>query len=97
MASAYAEDANKNAQEANVIGARIVDNLAKQNDQMKQVSNRTRNIDANVRTSQKLLKEMQRKEKIVNLLLYCLCIVFLASDGLCFWLYHHYKATKDSQ
>lgn len=58
MASAYAEDANKNAQEANVIGARIVDNLAKQNDQMKQVSNRTRNIDANVRTSQKLLKEM---------------------------------------
>lgn len=97
MASAYAEDANKNAQEANLVGARIVDNLAKQNDQLKQVSARTKNIDANVQTSQKLLKEMQRKEKIVNLLLYLLCTVFLALDGFCFWLYHHYKAPKDQQ
>lgn len=58
---------------------------------MKGISSKTANINMNTQVSNKYLDEMKRKEKIVNFLLYGLCVIFLALDAFSFWLYHHYK------
>lgn len=94
VANQYAADAVRNASEANTTGLNIVSNLHKQNEQLKGISNKTANINMNVQVSNKYLEEMKRKEKIVNFLLYGLCVIFLGLDIFSFWLYHHYK--KDS-
>lgn len=94
VANQYAADAARNASEANQTGMNIISNLQRQNEQMKGISNKTANINTNVQTSNKYLEEMKRKEKIVNFLLYMLCVIFLGLDAFSFWLYHHYK--KDS-
>lgn len=57
---------------------------------MQSISNKTNNINANTKKSEKMIAEMKRKEKMVNFLLYLVSFLLLASDGLCFYLFHHY-------
>lgn len=44
----------------------------------------------NADDAQKLEILIHRKERAVNIILYCIILVLLATDGLAGWLYHRY-------
>lgn len=90
------EDANKNCDEAGAIGNAIVDDLGRQNEQLRGISSRATKIQANAKGGSEITNRMIKCERIVKIVLWTASALFLALSALGFYVYHHNVPTDNS-
>lgn len=83
------EDANKNCDEAGAIGNAIVDDLGKQNEQLRGISSRATKIQANAKGGSEITNRMIKCERIIKIVLWSASVLFLGLSALGFYVFHH--------
>lgn len=83
------EDANKNCDEAGAIGNAIVEDLGKQNEQLRGISSRATKIQANAKGGSEITNRMIKCERIIKIVLWSASVLFLVLSALAFYVYHH--------
>ncbi|ESU39523.1 Tetratricopeptide repeat family protein [Giardia duodenalis] len=83
------EDANRNCDEAGTIGNAIVEDLGRQNEQLRGISSRATKIQANARGGAEITNRMIKCERIIKIVLWSASVLFLGLSALGFYVYHH--------